>query len=71
MYLFLLLYDSQMHDKMGNEMFNHLSKKYYLNILTFFNFLMQVSSEACNILLHSILWSAYNKCLCVQTVQVV
>jgi len=55
MYLFLLLYDSQMHDKMGNEMFNHLSKKYYLNILTFFNFLMQVSSEACNILLHSIL----------------
>lgn len=43
-----------MDDRGANEMFNHLNIKYYLNILTFFNFLRQVSSEACNIFLHSI-----------------
>lgn len=60
-----------MHDREANEMFNHLNTKYYLNTLKFFNFLEQVRSEACNIFLHSIKWSEYNKCLCVQTLQVV
>ena len=60
-----------MHDRVANEMFNHLNMKYYLNISTFFNLLMQLISEACNILLHSILLPAHNKCLHVQTLQVV
>jgi len=71
MYLLLLLHDSQMQDRVANEMFNHLNMKYYQNILTFLNFLVQMSSEACNILLHYILGSAHNKSLCVQTLQVV
>jgi len=71
MYLPLFLHDSQMHDRVADEMFKHLNMKYYQNILTCLNFLVQVSSEACNILLHYILRSAHNKCLCVQTLQVV
>jgi hypothetical protein len=50
MYLPLFLHDSQMHDRVADEMFKHLNMKYYQNILTCLNFLVQVSSEACNIL---------------------